>query len=80
VNVDALFKLQSEGKKVFPQPEILKIVQDKGLQKNFIARITSLLLLSSFRILPNKMNVLKYHLYKNQEQEVMTVREYSWRI
>lgn len=35
VNVDALEKLQSEGKKVFPQPEILRVIQDKRTQKQF---------------------------------------------
>jgi len=35
VNIEALEKLVSEGKKVFPQPHILKMVQDKGLQKQF---------------------------------------------
>jgi len=35
VNVDALEKLQSEGKKIFPQPEILRVIQDKRTQKQF---------------------------------------------
>ncbi len=35
VNVEALKKLQSEGKKVFPQPEIIELIKDKGLQKIF---------------------------------------------
>lgn len=35
VNIEALEKLVAEGKKVFPQPSILKMVQDKGLQKQF---------------------------------------------
>ena len=35
VNVDALLQLQSEGVKIFPQPEIIKIIQDKRLQKQF---------------------------------------------
>ena len=35
VNIEALEKLESEGKKVFPQPHLLKMVQDKGLQKQF---------------------------------------------
>ena len=35
VNVDALFKLEEEGVKVFPQPKVLKMVQDKGAQKVF---------------------------------------------
>lgn len=35
VNVDALFKLESEGVKVYPQPKVLQMVQDKGAQKIF---------------------------------------------
>lgn len=35
VNIDALKKLQQEGKKVFPQPEVIEVIQDKGLQKQF---------------------------------------------
>lgn len=35
VNVAALHKLESEGIKVFPQPRVLEIIQDKGLQKQF---------------------------------------------
>ncbi len=35
VNVDALFKLESEGVKVIPKPEVLQTIKDKGLQKEF---------------------------------------------
>jgi len=35
VNLEALKKLQSEGKKIFPQPEVLEIIQDKRIQKQF---------------------------------------------
>lgn len=35
VNTQALKKLQSEGKKVFPQPEVIELVQDKRTQKQF---------------------------------------------
>ncbi|HEX5002474.1 MAG TPA: 5-(carboxyamino)imidazole ribonucleotide synthase [Bacteroidia bacterium] len=35
VNVEALEKLEAMGKKVYPQPAILRMVQDKGLQKTF---------------------------------------------
>ena len=35
VNVDALVELEKKGVKVFPQPNILKLIQDKGLQKEF---------------------------------------------
>ena len=35
VNVEALKALENKGIKVFPQPAVLAIVQDKGLQKEF---------------------------------------------
>jgi 5-(carboxyamino)imidazole ribonucleotide synthase len=35
VNAEALADLEKEGVKVYPQPHILKIIQDKGLQKQF---------------------------------------------
>lgn len=35
VNTEALQKLVEEGKKVFPQPAILKLIQDKREQKKF---------------------------------------------
>ena len=35
VNIEALKKLQKAGKKVFPQPEVLEIIQDKRKQKEF---------------------------------------------
>jgi len=36
VNIEALEELQKQGKKIFPQPHILKIIKDKGLQKQFL--------------------------------------------
>jgi 5-(carboxyamino)imidazole ribonucleotide synthase len=35
VNLDALEKLASEGVSVYPSPSVLRVVQDKGLQKQF---------------------------------------------
>lgn len=35
VNVDALEALEREGKKVFPQPSVIRTIQDKRLQKQF---------------------------------------------
>ena len=35
VSISALKALREMGKKVFPQPEVLETVQDKGLQKQF---------------------------------------------
>lgn len=38
VNMEALRKLKAEGKKIVPDPDILAIIQDKGLQKEFYQR------------------------------------------
>lgn len=35
VNLEALFKLEEEGLKIYPRPQALKIIKDKGLQKQF---------------------------------------------
>ncbi len=35
VNTDALRALEKQGVKVFPQPHILELIRDKGLQKRF---------------------------------------------
>ncbi len=35
VNTEALEQLQKEGKRVFPQPEIIRLIQDKREQKQF---------------------------------------------
>jgi 5-(carboxyamino)imidazole ribonucleotide synthase len=54
VNVQALKRLQNEGVKVFPEPRILEIVQDKGLQKEFFTS--------------NKIATAPYFLVDNKEQ------------
>jgi 5-(carboxyamino)imidazole ribonucleotide synthase len=38
VNIEALKKLKSEGHRIVPDPEILALIQDKGLQKSFYAK------------------------------------------
>src|SRR6056297_2490392 len=35
INIEALKKLKSEGHRILPDPEILELIQDKGLQKEF---------------------------------------------
>ena len=35
VNIEALYELEKAGVKVYPQPHILEIIKDKGLQKTF---------------------------------------------
>ncbi len=57
VNVAALQSLEKAGKKVYPQPALLKIIKDKGKQKMFYegAGFPS----SEFSIYKNKGEVLK---------------------
>lgn len=38
VNIDALQKLKLEGLKIVPDPDVLALIQDKGLQKAFYAK------------------------------------------
>ncbi len=38
INIEALKRLKSEGKRVIPDPEILELIQDKGHQKEFYRR------------------------------------------
>lgn len=38
VNTQALKALEKEGKKIFPQPDIIEMIQDKGSQKMFYQR------------------------------------------
>ncbi|RZL07701.1 MAG: 5-(carboxyamino)imidazole ribonucleotide synthase, partial [Pedobacter sp.] len=35
VNTDALEQLEREGKMVFPEPRVIRLIQDKGVQKQF---------------------------------------------
>jgi 5-(carboxyamino)imidazole ribonucleotide synthase len=38
VNLDALEKLENEGIKVFPSPKTLRLIQNKGIQKDFYSQ------------------------------------------
>ena len=58
VNTDALEKLQQEGVKIFPQPEVLKTIKNKILQKQFYAN--NQLPSSPFLVTQNKED-LKLH-------------------
>lgn len=35
VNIEALYELEKQGVKVYPQPRVLEIIKDKGTQKQF---------------------------------------------
>ncbi|MBK8659814.1 MAG: 5-(carboxyamino)imidazole ribonucleotide synthase [Bacteroidetes bacterium] len=59
VNLEALFKLEEEGLRIFPKPAALKIIQDKGLQKQFYK--THAIPTSDFVLTDNETN-LQQHL------------------
>ncbi len=52
VNVDALEKLEAEGKKVYPSSKTLRNIQDKGIQKQFYK--THQIPTSPFRVFKDK--------------------------
>ena len=56
VNVEALKKLKNEGKKVYPDPQKLEIIQDKGLQKQFYEKIG--VPSPSFRLYKDKQEII----------------------
>jgi 5-(carboxyamino)imidazole ribonucleotide synthase len=58
VNIQALKALEKEGKKVYPQPHVIELIQDKGTQKMFYQRndIPS----PDFFLVENKSQIAKY--------------------
>ena len=52
VNIEALEILEKEGKKIFPQPHIIKVIKDKGLQKVFYQENN--IPTSKFKLIENK--------------------------
>lgn len=65
VSADALEQLEKEGKKVFPQPAIIRLIQDKRLQKQFYKENT--IPTSDFVLIDNKEDLINY-LSKNQDK------------
>ena len=57
VNIDALKKLKSEGHRIAPDPEILELIQDKGLQKEFYNK--NGIPTSSFKMYNSETAILK---------------------
>jgi 5-(carboxyamino)imidazole ribonucleotide synthase len=58
VSADALEQLEKEGKKVFPQPAIIRLIQDKRLQKRFYA--VNDIPTSEFVLIDNKKELIDY--------------------
>jgi 5-(carboxyamino)imidazole ribonucleotide synthase len=57
VNVEALLELKKRGKRIFPDPEILRVIQDKGLQKEFYR--TEKIPTSPFKIYESENDILE---------------------
>lgn len=55
VNVDALEKLEEEGVLVYPQSRIIRLIQDKGLQKHFFKQNN--IPTSAFQLISSKENM-----------------------
>ena len=53
IHVEALKKLKSEGLAVYPDPDIIELVQDKGRQKEFYRRHG--IPTADFQIVPNRL-------------------------
>lgn len=62
VNVDALKKLVAEGVKVYPEPHIIELIQDKGTQKQWLKEHH--IPTSDFKLIDSKseLNELKWSL------------------
>lgn len=58
VNVEALKALEKEGKKIYPQPEIIELIMDKGLQKMFYQRNN--IPTADFFLIEQKEQITKY--------------------
>lgn len=61
VNVEALKKLKSEGLRVVPDPEVLEMVQDKGLQKEFYTK--------------NGIPTSRYKIYNGKDEIVQALND-----
>lgn len=58
INTEALEKLEKEGKKVFPQPHIVRLIQDKRLQKQFYQQHN--IPTAPFHLTENKADLQKF--------------------
>lgn len=56
VNVDALEQLENEGVQVYPQSRVIRLIQDKGIQKQFFKEND--IPTAAFRLFKNKEEIL----------------------
>ncbi|PSR57278.1 5-(carboxyamino)imidazole ribonucleotide synthase [Adhaeribacter arboris] len=71
VNTEALLRLKQEGVRVFPEPEVIKIIQDKGLQKEFYRQHG--IPTAAFRLLQNKMELPEHEDFLPAFQKLRTL-------
>ncbi|MEM8901029.1 MAG: 5-(carboxyamino)imidazole ribonucleotide synthase [Bacteroidota bacterium] len=62
VNTDALEVLEKEGKEVYPSPDIIRMIQDKRVQKQFLT--------------DHQLPTSPFFLVENKEEVVEKVKEY----
>ena len=58
VNIHALKQLEKQGKRIHPHPEILEIIQDKGLQKKFLQKQG--IPTAEFYLVDNKEEIIQF--------------------
>jgi len=58
VNVEALYQLEKEGVKVYPQPRVIEMVQDKGVQKQFY--VDNNIATAPFFLIENRNEISSY--------------------
>lgn len=66
VNTEALHELEKQGKEVYPQPAILDMIKDKGLQKQFYA--------------DHNIPTSRFELFDNADAVRTAVQEGKWTI
>ncbi|MDD4373862.1 MAG: 5-(carboxyamino)imidazole ribonucleotide synthase [Bacteroidales bacterium] len=66
INVEALKKLKSEGKIILPDPEVLEIIQDKGLQKLFFKE--------------HQIPTADFKLFKDKSEIIMAIQKDELRV
>lgn len=71
VNTDALIRLKNEGKVICPDPNILEIIKDKGVQKEFYTR--NKLPTSGYKLYVDKSSIIED--YKNGVLEIPFVQK-----
>ncbi len=58
VNIDALYQLEKEGLKIYPQPSVIEIIQHKGKQKDFFVK--NMIPTSPHKRFSNKTALISY--------------------